>query len=95
MEKKALKSFMKAHFDFSGLKQVGFFPKEMKHTDYEGQAKKICEYFGLESIYEYGKHEIRCHITYAENERKTFVDKDGALKQGSFIEVFFPNQLHI
>lgn len=89
-----LKCFLKDNFDFSGLKKSGFFPKEMKHTDYEGQAKKICEYFGLESIFDYGKHEIRCHISYA-GERSSYVNDKGELKVTPFVETIFPNQLHI
>lgn len=51
-----LKEYMQKHFDFSILKKVGFFPKEMKFNDYEGQAKRVCHRFGIKSIYEY--HEI-------------------------------------
>lgn len=96
MSKKALQAFLKAHFDFTSLKKSGFFPKEMKHTDYEGQAKRICDYFGLASIYEYGKYEIRAHITYANGVRKPVVDKDGNVKvDPPFVETFFPNSMHI
>jgi hypothetical protein len=91
---KALKAFMQEHFDFSTLKKIGFYPKEIKFNDYEGQAKRVCEILGLESVYEYGKEEIRCHISYVEN--KTIVDENGNLKpEHPFIETFFPNQLHI
>lgn len=62
-----LKEFMEDHFDIRTLKKVGVFPKEMKLNDYEGQAKRICELFDLESIYDYaniGRGEY-CHISYA------------------------------
>jgi len=89
-----LKNYLKEHFDFSALKKIGVFSKEMKCTDYEGQAKRICALFGYESVYEYSKHEIRCHISYAED-RTIEVNKDGQLSTTPFVEVVFPNQLHI
>lgn len=61
-----LKDYMRDNFDFSTLKKVGLFPKDMKFNDYEGQAKIICHKFGLESIYEYsniGRGQY-CHISY-------------------------------
>ena len=93
-ENKSLKAFMQENFYFGGLKKDGVFPKEMKFNDYEGQAKIICHILGLESIYDYGKHEIRCHITYAGG-RPISVDEKGKLKTTPFIEISFPNQLHI
>lgn len=90
----ALKNYMQEHFDFSSMKKAGIFPKEMKFNDYEAQAKHLCKFFGYESIYEYSKHEIRCHISYA-GERPLIINKDGQLKPEPFITVEFPNQLHI
>lgn len=90
----ALKSFMKAHFDFSTLKKSGLFPKEMKFNDYEGQAKRICEWLWLKSIYDYGKEEISGHITYAGG-RPMEIDQDGKLKVEPFVTTIFPNQMHI
>lgn len=61
-----LKQYMLDHFDFKSLKKTGLYPKEMKHNDYEGQAARICRFFGLESIYEYsniGRGRF-CHISY-------------------------------
>jgi hypothetical protein len=94
MSNKVLKAYMKQHFDFSSLKKVGFYPKEMKHTDYEGQAKRVCHFFGLESIYDYNKYEIRCHISYAE-ERPTWVDESGKIKTIPFVEISNENPMHI
>lgn len=90
----ALKSFMKANFDFSTLKKVGFF-KDIKFNDYEGQAKRVCIFFGYKSIYEYGKHEIRCHISYTSDVSLLSVNKEGGLVSKPFVEVAFPNSLHI
>ncbi len=101
MSKKALKYFMKANFDFTAFKKAGLYPKELKHTDYEGQAKIICRRLGLESIYDYGKYEIRCHISYAGGEsgmddgRKISVNEKGKLEIPAFVETFFPNSMHI
>ena len=92
-ESKALKSFLIANFSYKDLKKAGFF-KDIKFNDYEGQAKKICDFFGYKNIYEYGKHEIRCHISYSES-RPIEVDEKGQLKTIPFVETIFPNQMHI
>lgn len=66
MKDNKLKEFMQDHFDFSTLKKVGIF-KGLKFNDYEGQAEVICNFFSLESIYDYtniGRGEY-CHISYA------------------------------
>ena len=91
---KALLSFIKEHFDFSALKKAGVFPKDMKFNDYEGQAKVICHVFGLSNIYEYGKHEIRCHISYV-GDRPLHINKAGELKPEPFVTVIHNNQMHI
>lgn len=67
IEGNKLKGYIKTHFDFSSLKKAGVFPKEMKFNDYEGQAKIICHFYGIESIYDYsniGRGQY-CHISYA------------------------------
>jgi hypothetical protein len=92
---KALQGFMKANFDFSSMKKDGVYPKEMKHTDYEGQAKIICRFLGLESIYDYGKHEIRCHITYAGERPPSVVNENGELELDTFVTVINENPLHL
>lgn len=64
-----LERFMKEFFPFSVFSKKGwFFTKEMK-GDYKAQAKKVCEYFALESVYEYGSKPITCHVTYCEGKR--------------------------
>lgn len=60
---KVLENWMKEFFPYGEFKRAGVFTKEMR-GDYEAQAKKICNRLGLNSIYEYGKDEIRCHISY-------------------------------
>lgn len=63
-----LKRFMKEFFPFNDLLKAGFFTPEMK-GDYEAQAKRVCEYFGFETVYEYGSTEISCHLTYSKDAR--------------------------
>lgn len=74
-ESKVLERFMKEEFDFKGLKECGFYPKDMKRNDYEGQAKRVCEYFGYKTVYEYGAKEVICHLSekIIEGENKPFV----------------------
>lgn len=59
-----LKSFMEELFDFDALCEVGILKKEMK-GDYYAQAERLCIFFNMKSIYEYGDFEWRGHITYA------------------------------
>ena len=33
--------------------------------DYYAQAKRVCDFFGYKSVFEYGAEEIRCHLSYA------------------------------
>lgn len=94
MSNKVLKAYMKQHFDFSGMKKDGIYPKEMKANDYEGQAQIVCEQLGLESIYDYNKYEVRCHISYAGNP-PLHVNKDGELKTEPFVTVINENPMHI
>lgn len=63
-----LKRFIKEFFDFSGLRKAGVFTKEMR-GDYYAQAKRLCIFLGLNTIFEYGKDELRCHITYVDGKR--------------------------
>lgn len=48
-----LKTYLKNNFDFSVLKKCGFYSKEIKSTDYEKQAERICRRHGLKNIYDY------------------------------------------
>jgi hypothetical protein len=65
---KVLKNFMREFFPYPELKKAGFFTAEMK-GDYKAQAKRVCDFFGFKTVYEYGKDEIRCHISYPKGER--------------------------
>lgn len=72
-----LERFMQEHFPFNEFKKIGVFGKEMK-GDYPAQAKRICEIFGYETVYEYGAEELCCHISYSnsylkENPEQPFV----------------------
>ena len=58
-----LKRFMIEFFPFTELCKAGFFTKEMK-GDYYAQAKRMCDFFGYKSVFEYGAEEIRCHLSY-------------------------------
>jgi len=53
-----LKEFFEANFDFDALKEVRFWPKGTRRTDYAAQAARICHYFGYETVYEYEAPEI-------------------------------------
>ncbi len=63
-----LERFMKEFFPYGEFKKIGFFTKEMK-GDYKAQAKRVCDFFGYETVYEYGAKEIRLHISYVEGKR--------------------------
>ncbi len=83
-----LKDFLDEHIDFYTLRKVGFFPKDMKKTDIHGQAKRICEFFGYKTVYEYGAKAIYAHISYADGHRSMHVDEQGELKTAPFVEKF-------
>lgn len=59
-----LKNWMEEFFPFTELKKLGLFTKEMK-GDYPAQAARVCEWMGMESIYEWGNEEIVCHLSFA------------------------------
>jgi hypothetical protein len=80
-----LRNFLDEFFDFYTLRKVGFFAKEMKKNDIDGQAKRICEWFGFKTVFEYGVDSIRCHISYADGHRPQHVDENGELQQEPFI----------
>jgi|GEM_PF-1623689 len=63
-----LKRFMKEFFPYGHFRKIGIFTKEMR-GDYYQHAMRICEFFGLKSIYEYGAIEVRCHMTYVKGKR--------------------------
>ena len=67
-KKRTLENFMKEFFPYKEFKKAGLFTNEMK-GDYEAQAKKVCSFLGLKSVYEYRSKEIKCHISYTEGHR--------------------------
>ncbi len=81
-----LERFMKEHFPYAEFKKAGLFTKEMR-GDYEAQAQWVCSRLGLKSIYEYGKDEIVCHLSYEEGARPTWINEEGKLKTEPFITV--------
>lgn len=74
---------MKEFFPYGKFKKIGFFTKEMK-GDYEAQAKRMCEFFGFESIYEYGAIEFRAHISF--DPKHTPEDYNGIIEIKSIYE---------
>jgi len=58
-----LKNFMEEFFDFQALKKAGFYSKEVGRKDYEAQAARVCEFFGFDSVYQYGTMEFRAHLS--------------------------------
>lgn len=64
-----LKTFLGEFFDFEWLVSVGFFQKEWK-DDPVKQADRICEFFGFETVYEYGAEPSSAHFTYADEEAR-------------------------
>ena len=75
---------MKEFFPYREFKRIGFFTKEMK-GNYEAQAKKVCDFFGFKTVYEYGAMEIRCHVSYGQNERPLVINSGGKLQEEPFI----------
>jgi hypothetical protein len=50
-----LKIYIEENIPFKELKDAGFFDKEIKGSDYDKIAERICIFFGLKSIYEYSE----------------------------------------
>lgn len=99
MEKKErlrLKRFLNDNIPFKELKKAGFFSSEVKATDYEAQAYRICKHYGLRNIYEFasiGKG-TRYHITSDDDEplplfARTLKDNFGE-SITNIIEIEFP-----
>lgn len=57
-EQQKLKDFIETHFDFYGMNEAGFWPKGTRRTDYDKIAARVCQFFGFESVYEYGRIEM-------------------------------------
>lgn len=78
-----LKKYMKDNFDYSGLKKCGVF-KDIKHNEYIAQAERIKKFFGLQSIYDYGKYGIDtgCGDFFINGKFKDTVNQDGEFRHG-------------
>lgn len=48
-----LGAFIDEHFSDEEFWDIGFFSKDIKVTDYEKIAERVCTFFGYKSIYEY------------------------------------------
>ncbi len=64
-EEEGLKAFMQSHFDFDGLKEIGFFGQDINRNDFQKQAERVCYYFGLDSVFDYLLigHRVGHHIS--------------------------------
>ena len=58
-----LKRFMQEFFPFAEFRKLGFFTKDMR-GDYYAQAKRVCEFYGYNSVFEYGAEAVQCHLSY-------------------------------
>jgi hypothetical protein len=54
-----LKQYLEDNIPFYELKVVGFWPNGTRKNDYEKIAARICQFFGLKSIYDYSHIEDR------------------------------------
>ena len=79
-----LERFMKELFPIKELFQVGFFTPDMK-GNYEAMAKRVCDFFGYKTVYEYRATETRCHITTGTP--KMSVNKSGEIEHEPFITI--------
>lgn len=86
IEDEKLKEYMLEHFDFDVLKKAGFFGKEIKRKDYHAQAERVKWFFGFDSIYDYDKEELRCHLSYTRTKPKPLT----ITPHEPFIHVSFP-----
>ena len=82
---KTLENFINEFFPVKDLFKAGFFTKEMK-GDYEAMAKRICEFFDYETVYEYRLKETRAHISYGSGMMP--INSKGELESPPFITVF-------
>lgn len=80
-----LKNFIEERLDVDGLIRMGFIQKSQRH-DYPAIAERVCTFFGYESVYEYGAHTTRAHISYADDGLS--VNEEGELQQRPFITEF-------
>lgn len=80
-----LKQFIEDHIPFYELKEVGFLPKGIRKTDYEAIAKRVCEFFELKDIYEYGKKMDRSDMNLPTNWPNLKIDKAAIISKDSWL----------
>ncbi len=68
-KEETLKNFMIEFFDFDLMRKAKIYGRGIKRKDYQAQADIICKMFGYSTIFEYGKDDIRCHLTFSEGNR--------------------------
>lgn len=68
-KERLLKNFLNDNFDFKELKKVGFYSEDIKKTEYQKQADRICQFFGYKTVYEYKFKTTYVHLTYVEGKR--------------------------
>jgi len=61
--------FLKENFDFKELKKIGFYARNIKEKDYQKQIDRICQFFSLDSIFQYNFETTSAHLSYAEGKR--------------------------
>lgn len=81
-----LEKFMKEFFPFGSFVKIGFFTKEMK-GDFDAQAKRVCDFFGYETVYEYRAKKISAHISWDEGEWLS-INSKGELEEKPFVTTF-------
>jgi truncated hemoglobin YjbI len=91
-----LERFMKEFFPYSELKKIGLFTKEMR-KDYKAQAKRVCDWLGYDSIYEYGAEEIRMHVSYprvGEQKDDPFITVIPSIYESEPLKHYVPNEVN-
>lgn len=69
-----LKSFIDEHIPVDELVEIGFLQKEWI-GDYRKISDRICQWFGYETIYEYGAKEVHCHLTIGDEDNLIVTDR--------------------
>lgn len=65
--------FLADNFYYEGLIEMGFYDKSIKPDDYDGQIKRVCEYFGLKTIFQYDQVGMETK-KYIQSDFSTFSD---------------------
>ncbi len=82
-EIKRLKKLLEDNFDFKTLKEIGFFAKDVRRSDYEIIAQRICTFFGYQSVYEFSAPQfIRIDKTVIAGKSNDSIDSSGKYNVG-------------